>query len=140
MLPIDYAQNALLRRDHVLRFVPADQCDIFRDALTRLEQDGHKVYKLSLVNVETEIELLNRISVTILPPLVIENWGIFGDWMNRLSFLIPEGRGCFFCMEGALLFWRKHTLIAGSFSNEFQSQAFQWARHGTFLMGIYELR
>jgi hypothetical protein len=140
MLPIDYVQNALLRRDHVLRFIPPDQCDLFREALTRLEQDGHKVYKFSVMNVETEIELLDRISKAISAPSVVENWGIFEDWMNKLSFLVPEGRICFFCMESALLFWQKHTLIAGTLSNQFQSQSFQWAQRGTVLMGIYELR
>jgi hypothetical protein len=140
MLAIDYVQNALLRRDHVLRFVPQDQCDVFREALARLEQDGHQVYKLSLMNVETAIELLHRFSTAISAPSVIENWGMFEDWMDKLSFLVPEGRGCFFCMGGALPFWQKRTSLAGVLSNQLQSISFQWAPRGTFLLGIYELR
>ncbi len=78
MLPIDYAQNALLRRDHVVRFIRQDQCDLFRQAMARLEQDGHQVYRLSLMHVETEIELLHRISTAVSPPSGIENWGCSG--------------------------------------------------------------
>jgi hypothetical protein len=139
MLAIDYAQNALLRRDGVLRFVPSHQCDFFRAALTRLEQDGHQIFRISLTNVETELELLHGFSVAISVPLVMENWGMFGDWMNKLSFLVPEGRGCFFCMEGALPFWQKRTSLAGILSNQLQSIYFQFASRGTFLLGVYEL-
>src|SRR5277367_3153583 len=121
MDPIDYVQNALLRRDGILKFVPPDQCDLFRTALARLEQDGYRVCRMSLMNVETELELLHRASAAISAPSVIENWGMLGDWMDKLSFLVPQGRGCFFCMEAAMLFWQKHTSIAGILSNEFQS-------------------
>jgi len=140
MDPIDYVQNALLRRDGILKFVPPDQCDLFRTALARLEQDGYRVCRMSLMNVETELELLHRASAAISAPSVIENWGMFGDWMDKLSFLVPQERGCFFGMESALLFWQKRTSIAGVFSNQFQSTSVQWAQRGTFLLGIYELR
>jgi hypothetical protein len=95
---------------------------------------------ISLLNVQTELELLHGISAAISAPVMMENWGMFGDWMNKLSFLMPQGRCCFFCMEGALRFWRERTPIAGLLSSEFQSMSFQWAQRGTFLCGIYELR
>lgn len=140
MNAIDYVQNALLRRDVVLSFVPKDQCDLFRAALTRLEQDGHRVCTISLINIQTELELLQRISAAISAPSVIENWGMFEDWMNKLSFLVAEGRSCFLCMQDALSFWQKRTSIAGVLSNQLQSISFQWAQRRTFLLGIYELR
>ena len=140
MQEIDYVQNALLRRDSVLKFVQRDQCDLFRTALTRLEQDGYRVCRLSLMNVETELELLHRSSAAISAPWLVENWGMFEDWMDKLSFLIPQGRGCFFYMESALLFWQAHTKIAGILSEELQSISCQWAQRGTFLLGVYELR
>jgi len=140
MNAIDYVQNALLRRDVVLRFVPQDQCDLFRAALTRLEQDGHRVCTISLINIETELELLHRISAAISAPWVIENWGMFEDWMNKLSFLVPEGRSCFFCMQDALSFWQERTSLAGVLSNQLQAMSVHWAQRRTFLLGIYELR
>jgi hypothetical protein len=140
MNPIDYVQNALLRRDNILKYVPPDQCDLFRAALVRLEQDGYRVCRMSLMRVETEFELLNRASVAISAPSMIKNWGMFEDWMDKLSFLIPEGRGCFFCVESALAFWQERTSIAGVLSNHLQSISLQWTRRGTFLLGIYELR
>ena len=136
MNPVDYIQNALLRQDGILKFVPKNQCDLFDAALVELEQDGHVVYRMSLMNVETELELLHRASGAISAPSVIENWGMFGDWMNKLSFLVPQGQGCFFCMDDALLFWQNKTSIAGILSNQFQSISVQWAQRGTFLLGI----
>ena len=140
MNPVYYVQNALLRRDSILKFVPPDQCDLFRAALVRLEQDGHRICRMSLMSVETELELLNRASVAISAPSMIENWGMFGDWMDKLSFLMTEGRSCFFCMESALTFWQERTSIAGVLSNQLQSISLQWTRRGTFLLAIYELR
>jgi hypothetical protein len=140
MLPIDDVQNALLRRDGVLRFVPQDQCDLFRAALARLEHDGYRVCRISLMSVETELQLLHGISAMTSAPWVMENWGMFEDWMNKLSFLVPVGRGCFFCMDYALPFWQKRTSLAGALSNQLQSTSFQWAPRGRFLLGLYELR
>jgi hypothetical protein len=140
MLEIDYVQNALLRRDAILRFVPQEQCDLFRAALTRLERDGHQVFRISLMNTETALQLLHEISTVISSPLAMKSWGEFEDWMNKLSFLVPEGRGCFLYMENALSFWQRRTALAGVLSNQLQSISFQWAPRGTFLLGIYELR
>jgi hypothetical protein len=47
------------------------------------------------MSVETELELLHGISAMTSAPWVLENWGMFEDWMNRLSFLVPEGRVAF---------------------------------------------
>jgi hypothetical protein len=159
---IDYVLNALLRRDVTLKFVPQDQCVLFREAISRLEQDGHRVCRFSLLNVENEIELLRRISEAISSPWVCTSWGMFEDWMNKLSFLIPKGRGCFLSMESALSFWQENTALAGILSNEIQSQASfwrdrasvegealrngietiapEWAHPDIFLTGLYELR
>jgi hypothetical protein len=159
---IDYVLNALQRRDVTLRFVPEDQCDLHRMALDRLKQDGHRVCRISLLDVETEIELLRRISAATSSPWVSTNWGAFEDWMNQLSFLLTKGRGCFLSMENGLSFWQRHTSIAGTLSNEIQSIASswrdrssvaggvlkneieskfpEWARPDIYLAGLYELR
>ena len=159
---IDYVLNALHRRDVTLKFVPRDQCDLYRVALGRLEQDGHRICRISLLNVETEIELLRRLSVATSSPWVCTSWGALEDWMNQLSFLLAKGRGCFFSMENGLSFWQEHTSIAGTLSNKIQSIASfwrdrssvsggvlrneietkfpEWARPDNYLSGIYELR
>lgn len=159
---IDYVLNALLRWDVTLRFVAQDQCDLYRVALSRLEQEGHRVCRISLLNVATEIELLLRISVATSSPWVCTSWGMFKDWMNKLSFLLAKGKGCFLSLENGLSFWQEHTSIAGVLSEEIQSIASfwrdrtsvagrvlrteietkfpEWARPDVYLSGIYELR
>jgi hypothetical protein len=159
---IDYVLNALIRRDVTLKFVPQDSCDLHREALSRLEQDGHRVCRSSLLSIENETELLRRISEAISSPWICTNWGMFGDWMNQLSFAIAKGKGCFLSMESALLFWQENTALAGILSNVIQSQASfwrdrasvaggplrneietiipGWAHPDIFLTGIYELR
>ena len=159
---IDYVLSALLRRDVTLRFIPQNKCYLYREALGRLEQDGHRVCRFSLLSIEDETELLRRISEATSCPWVCTNWGMLGDWMNRLSFLIAKGKGCFLSMESALSFWQENTALAGILSDHIQSQASfwrdrtsvaggalrneietiapGWAHPDIFLMGLYELR
>jgi hypothetical protein len=159
---INYVLNALLRRNVALKFVPQDRCDLYREALFRLKQDGHRVCRFSLLSIENETELLRRISEAISSPWVCTSWGMFDDWMNRLSFLMAKGKGCFRSMESALSFWQENTALAGILSDQIQSQASfwrdrtsiaggalrdrieamapGWAHPDIFLMGLYELR